>query len=115
METSSSAAWLSGMADPLSAKFGGNVTLSRTDDAVCWGFDGKSAVVELAPDGTLKATFIDAAGIDQVSARPAAAAYRTRSTYGLNATGCGRMIADVVDFFSGVREPKFHFIDAYPR
>jgi len=27
----------------------------------------------------------------------------------------GRMVADLVGFFSGVREPKFRFIDEYPR
>jgi len=25
------------------------------------------------------------------------------------------MVADLVGFFSGVREPKFRFIDEYPR
>jgi len=115
MSFSSSAAWLSTIAAPLSAKFGANLTLSRTGNTVCWGYGGQSAVIELAPDGKLLATFIDAESIDEVSACPAAAAYRVRSSYALNEASCSRMIADLAEFFSGVREPKFTFVDAYPR
>ncbi len=113
--TSAPATWLSSIAAPLAAKFGSNITVSRTGNMVCWGYDGQSAVIEMTAEGSLRATFIDSECIDEVSASPAAAAYRTGSTYALNRASCGRMVADLVDFFSGVREPKFRFIDAYPR
>jgi hypothetical protein len=115
MTSSPQAAWLSGVAAPLTAKFGSALTLSRTENTVCWDFEGQSAVVELTAAGTLRATFIDCESIDAVSATPAAAAYRGSSTYAVNASSCSRMIADMVDFFSGVREPKFTFVDAYSR
>ena len=82
---------------------------------VCWGYDGQSAVIELASNGTMHATFIDLERIDVVSASPAAAVYRGAATYALNQSSCARLVADLVDFFSGMREPKFTFIDAYPR
>jgi hypothetical protein len=82
---------------------------------VCWGYDGQSAIIEMMPDGMLRATFIDCDSIDAVSDRPAAAAYRARSTYALNSASCSRMVADLVDFFSGVREPRFAFVDVHPR
>ncbi len=63
----------------------------------------------------MHATFIDSETIDAVSSSPVAAAYRGRSRYALNEASCARMVSDLVDFFSGVREPKFTFIDAYPR
>jgi len=117
MESSSSASttWLSGIVAPLSKKFGSDITVSRTGDMVCWGYDGQSAVLEMTSDGSLRATFIDSESTDMVSASPAAAAYRTGCTYTLTRAGCGRMVGDLVDFFSGVREPKFRFVDAYPR
>jgi hypothetical protein len=115
MTSSPSAAWLSGIAAPLTERFGADLTLSRTGDMVCWDYDGKSAIVELTSAGTMRATFIDCESIDAVSRTPAAAAYRTSSTYALNRPSCSRMVADMVDFFSGVREPKFIFVDAYPR
>jgi hypothetical protein len=113
--SSASATWLSGIAAPLAAKFGSNITVSRSGNSVCWGYDGQSAVLEMTPQGFLRATFIDSEGIDVVSASPVAAAYRTGSVYALNRASCGRMVADLVDFFSGIREPKFQFVDAYAR
>jgi hypothetical protein len=115
MYSSESASWLSGIVAPLAEKFGGDLTVSRSGNMVCWGYDGQSAVLEMTTDGCLRATFIDSETTDVVSDRPVAAAYRTGSTYALNRTGCGRMVADLVDFFSGIREPKFRFIDAYAR
>jgi hypothetical protein len=112
---STSAEWLSGIVAPLAAKFGGDLMVSRSGNMVCWDYGGQSAVIEMTPDGKMHATFIAAEGVDVVSASPAAAAYRTGSVYALNGSSCGRMVTDLVDFFSGVREPKFTFIDAYPR
>ncbi len=82
---------------------------------VCWGFDGQSATLELAADGTLRATYIDAQQIDAVSSKPVAAVYRSCSAYTLTEAGCHRMVADLADFFSGVREPAFTFVDTYAR
>jgi hypothetical protein len=113
--SSAPATWLSGIAAPLAAKFGSNLTVSRSGNMVCWGYDGQSAVLEMAADGMLRTTFIDSESIDAVSASPAVGAYRTGTAYALNRASCGRMVADLVDFFSGVREPKFTFFDAYPR
>jgi hypothetical protein len=113
--SSASATWLSGIVAPLAEKFGSDITVSRAGNMVCWGYDGQSAVLEMTTDGTLCATFIDSETTDIVSASPVAAAYRTGSSYALTRAGCGRMVTDLVDFFSGVREPKFRFIDAYAR
>jgi hypothetical protein len=113
MMPSSSAAWLSGIAAPLSEKFGGALTVSRTGNVVAWGFDGQSGVVELTQNGTMRVTFVASEQIDAASGTPAAAAYRTGLCYRLDQPSCSRMIADLVDFFSGVREPKFTFVDAY--
>jgi len=115
MVSSSSASWLFDVLGPLAAKFGSTITVSRAENMVCWGYDGQSAVLEVTADGSLRATFIDSEGIDVVSTSPVAAAYCSGSTYALNRTGSGRMVADLVDFFSGVREPKFRFVDAFPR
>jgi hypothetical protein len=82
---------------------------------VCWQYAGQSVVIELRPGNVLEATFIDAQGVDAVSTRPAVAAYRSTTSYALTASSSERMAADLVDFFSGVREPKFVFTDAYLR
>jgi hypothetical protein len=115
MASSPSTVWLSGIAAPLAAKFGDDLTVSRSGNVVCWGYGGQSAVIELTPNGKMHATFIDTEAVDLVSSTPAAAAYRARPVYELTGASCSRMIADLADFFSGVREPRFTFIDAYPR
>ncbi len=115
METSTSAAWLATCADPLTSRFGAGLTVSREGNSVRWGFAGLSAIVEMRTDGKLRATFVDREQLDAVSSRPAAAAYETRTLYALSAVSCSRMVADIVDFFSGVREPKFTFFGAYSR
>ncbi len=112
---SSSADFFAGCVAPLVARFGDRLTLARRENVVCWRYDGQSAVVELHPNGRLTATFIGADGLDAVAARPAAAVYSTNVTYALDPASCRRMVADLYDFFSGVREPKFTFVDAYLR
>jgi hypothetical protein len=115
MTSSPSASWLSGIAAPLTAKFGADLTVSRMGNMVCWGYDGQSAVIEMMSDGALRATFIDCERVDEVSASAAAAVYRARGTYTLDPAGCRRMSADLVEFFSGAREPRFSFVDVLPR
>jgi hypothetical protein len=109
------AGWLSGIAAPLTQMFGDALTVSRNGNMVCWGYDGQSAVIEMTLDGLLCATFIDCERLEAVSALPAVAAYRTGATYTLTPAGCRRMVDDLVDFFSGIREPRFRFVDAYAR
>jgi hypothetical protein len=115
MSFSSPATWFTSIASPLTSKFGADLTVSRSGNMVCWGYDGQSAVVELDPDGFLRAAYIDAERRDAVSDAPVAAVYRCGSPYALTESGCRRMIADLCDFFSGVREPAFTFVDDYSR
>jgi hypothetical protein len=82
---------------------------------VCWGYDGQSAVIELMSEGSLRATFIDCERVEHVSASAAAAVYCALDAYALDPAGCRRMVADLVDFFSGMREPRFSFVDVHPR
>lgn len=115
MVSSFSSAWLSNVAEPLTSKFGGDLTVCRDGNAVRWGFAGQSALVEMLSDGQMHAIFIDRESVDSVSRRPAAAVYRARVSYALTEASCGRMVTDMVDFFSGMREPKFRFVDAHSR
>jgi cyanophycinase-like exopeptidase len=115
MHSSQTGSWLSALASPLVEKFGSDLTLSRTATTVYWGYGDQSAFIELLENGALLATFIDAPGVDAVSGAASAAVYRSHARYVLSASSCKRMIADLVDFFSGVREPRFTFVDAYPR
>jgi hypothetical protein len=112
---SGNGAWLSKLAEPLTSKFGDGLTLCRDGDRVRWGFAGQSTIVELLPNGKMLATFVDREGIDAVSKRPAAGVYQTFASYALTPASCSRMVADMADFFSGVREPKFTFFDAFTR
>jgi hypothetical protein len=43
--------WLATVAEPLAARLGGELIVTREGDAVTWNFDGQSAVVELLADG----------------------------------------------------------------
>lgn len=113
MSRSTSAAWLSDAVEPLRSRFGGELTLRRDGDAVRWDYGGCSAVAELTADGRMHLRFIDRSAIDAVTNRPATAVYRSRESYALNSTSCSHAIGDIVDFFSGKREPAFTFIDAY--
>ncbi len=99
---------------PLIAAFGDRLTLWRDGNRVQWGCDGQSIVVEMCEDGTLDATFVDRAGVDEVTGQFASAVYRRESgiAYRLTADGASRMIGDMTDFFGGTREPLFAFVDA---
>jgi hypothetical protein len=69
--------------------------------------------VALRPEGTLEATFVERPGYDAVNATQARCVYRRASGTGYTLTheGCSRMVADLTDFFSGMREPRFAFVD----
>jgi len=114
MVTSESVRWFADLASPLFSKFGDGLTLCREGKRVEWSYDGRSAVVELTPQGTLEALFIERPTIDAVTSQEAAAVYRSQQLpYALTPAGCTRMVDDMVDFFSGVREPRFVFATAY--
>ena len=102
------------LADELGSRFHDGLTIERDGDSVRWTYAGAAAVVSLRPEGTLQATFLDAPSTDAVSAARVSCAYRSASRlgYGLSLEGCGRMVADMTDFFSGVREPRFTFVGA---
>lgn len=106
--------WMADLAAPLISKFAEGLTLSRDGERVEWSYGGQSAVIELTPQGTLNATFVAPPSFDAVSSSLAAAVYRPRTVpYALTPAGCSRMVDDMVDFFSGVREPRFVFAGAY--
>jgi hypothetical protein len=107
-------AWLADLAAPLVSKFGEGLTLCRDGRRVEWSYGGQSAVIELTPQGTLEAMFVERPVVDAVSSNLAAAVYRPRHVpYSLTPAGCTRMVDDLVDFFSGVREPYFVFSNAH--
>jgi hypothetical protein len=106
--------WLAESVQPLISKFGDRLSLVRDRNCVQWSFEGHAAIVEFQPGDELRATFVAAPVLDEVSCRPVSAVYRPkRHPYRLNAEGSARMVADMVAFFSGVREPRFDFVNAY--
>ena len=103
--------WLAELTEPLVSKFGDRLIVRRYGGAVRWCYDGRSALVELLADGRLDATFLDLPTVDRISRSLAAPLYRPSGRgYTLSAEGCNRMAADLVDFFTGVREPHFTFV-----
>lgn len=99
---------------PLTQKFGDRLTLWREGNRVQWSCEGRSAIVELQADGSLDATFVDSPAIDEVTGESVVAIYRRQSeiAYRLTADGCGRMVDDLMAFFSGTCEPRFTFVAA---
>ncbi len=96
---------------PLISNFGEHLTLWRDGNVVHWSYEGQSIVVELQHDGTVGATFIDRPGIDEISGAESAAVYHRPGdrAYRLTPVGCTAMVADMMAFFSGDREPHFRF------
>lgn len=114
MEQYEPLSWLAESVKPLISKFGDRLSLVRDRNCVQWSFEGNAAIVEFQPGDELRATFVAAPVIDEVSSRPISAVYRSRHhRYQLSPEGSARMVADMVAFFSGVREPRFAFINAY--
>ena len=97
---------------PLWTSFGEHLTIVRDGSAVRWVYDGRSVLVGLRGE-VVEATFVDLPAIDAVSATPVSAAYRaTGNGYALTPAGASRMVADIVAFFEGTREPRFTFAGA---
>jgi hypothetical protein len=114
MESHEPVRWLAESAAPLISKFGDRLTLVRDRNCVHWAFEGHAAIVEFQPGGELRATFVAAPVIDEVSSQPVSTVYRSRSDrYPLTRDGSVRMIDDMVAFFSGTREPRFDFVSAF--
>jgi hypothetical protein len=102
---------LAATAAPLWANFGDDLTLWRDGDVVHWSYEGQTVTVEQQPDGAATASFVDAPSIDQVTGEPASAVYRRTANgrYHLTEESCRAMVADMIAFFSGDREPIFTF------
>ncbi len=98
---------------PLVSTFGERLSFSREGQQAQWSFDGHVVVVELAATDWIAAQFIAPAGTDVVSGRPSAAVYASdRCGYAMTNADCERMVADMIAFFSGTREPRFTFVAA---
>ena len=112
--TADSVRWLADAFTPLTSKFGDRLSLFRDGDRVQWTYEGQAAIVELRSEGAIEATFVDRSTVDGVSGTTACAVYRSLGQgYALSAEGCRRIVSDMVDFFSGIREPRFAFVDAH--
>jgi hypothetical protein len=113
MDNFESVRWLAESVSPLRSTFGSRLSLVRDRNCVQWSCDGNAAIVEFAPGNELRATFVAAPVVDEVSLLPVSAVYRARPrTYRLTPEGSARMVSDMVAFFSGIREPRFVFINA---
>jgi hypothetical protein len=96
--------------------FAHGLTLCRDGDVVQWSFAGQSAIVAPRDGGVVGATFIGEPAHEVISGGLAAPAYCAKgsATYPLTRDGCTRMVADMVAFFGGTREPRFDFITTLP-
>jgi hypothetical protein len=96
---------------PLISNFGEGLTLWRDGNVVHWSYAGQTVVVALQFDGTVEATFIDRPSTDVVNAAETQALYArsTGAPYRLTPNGCNAMVADMMAFFAGDREPAFTF------
>ncbi len=99
---------------PLFSNFGDDLTLWRDGNVVHWSYDGQTVVVAQREDGAATASFVDVAGIDEVSGTAASAVYRRTAErcYQMTDESCKAMVGDMIAFFSGEREPFFTFTGA---
>jgi hypothetical protein len=105
--------WLVEALAPLESAFGEQLHFSRDGAAALWSYEGHAAVVELDAGERIVARFVGPPEIDAVSGRPAAPVYVCGDRgYALTPAGCERMVADMMAFFSGTREPRFTFVAA---
>jgi hypothetical protein len=113
MDDSDSVGWLADSMTPLSTTFGDRLSLVRDRNCVQWSCDGQAAIVEFAAGRELRATFVSAPVVDEVTSLLVSAVYHPRArSYRLTREGSARMVADMMAFFSGVREPRFTFVNA---
>lgn len=111
MVHSAPARWLTDAFSPLASAFGGAMRFSRNETGAVWSYDGHSAIVELSGPDRILARFLAQPQLDEISGRPTTPVYESAPHgYPLTPTGCERMVTDIVDFFSGTREPRFTFV-----
>jgi hypothetical protein len=105
--------WLGDALAPLGATFGERLRFSRDGTVARWSYGDHSATVELGGADRIVARFVAPPAIDAISGQPSAPVYqRYEHGYALSRAGCERMVADMVAFFSGIREPRFTFVSA---
>jgi hypothetical protein len=109
MFTGSSAAAFAAASAPLISSFGEGLTLWRDGDVVHWAYDEQTIVVALRFDGTVDATFVDRPRTDARGDEVQAVYDHGRTPYRLTPGGAKAMVADMMAFFSGSREPRFRF------
>jgi hypothetical protein len=99
---------------PLFSSFGDSLTLWRDGNVVHWSYEGQTVIVAQQDDGAATASFVDAPGIDQVSGTSTSAIYRRTAerSYRFTEESTRAMVADMMAFFSGEREPFFTFTGA---
>jgi hypothetical protein len=113
MDDSDSVRWLADSMTPLCSTFGDRLSLIRDRNCVQWSCDGHAAIVEFAAGDELRATFVSAPVLDEVTSLLVSAVYCPRPrSYRLTREGSARMVSDMMAFFSGVREPRFTFVNA---
>ena len=101
------------VAGTLHTTFGDRLTFHREGHAVRWSFEGQSAIVEFADARHVAARFLDRPAPDCAAEDWTRAVYEPHGkTYSLDSRGCTRMASDLVDFFRGIREPRFRFTGA---
>jgi hypothetical protein len=112
--TAHSATNLAAATAPLFSSFGDDLRLWRDGNVVHWSYDGQTVVVEQQSDGGARAMFVDAPATDEISQSQVSAIYRRSAgrSYHLTEESCKAMVADIIAFFSGEREPFFTFVDA---
>lgn len=96
---------------PLWANFGPDLTLMRDGDVVRWSYEGQTVVVAQQADGAATASFVDAPALDQVTGCAESAIYRrsVERCYQMTPESAAALVADMVAFLQGEREPFFTF------
>jgi len=107
------AQWLGDVFAPLGSAFGERLRFSRDGSVARWSYEGHAAIVEMGGADRILARFVAPPALDAISGELLAPVYlREEHGYVLNRAGCERMVADMVAFFSGTREPRFTFVAA---
>jgi len=105
--------WLVEALGPLDHALGDRLCFSREGSSACWSYDGHAALVELSGIDRIAARFVAPATIDAFSGAAMTPEYLSDERgYPVTASGCERLVADMLAFFSGTREPAFTFVGA---
>jgi hypothetical protein len=102
--------WLGEVFAPLGSTFGERLRFTRDGSVARWSYEGHAAIVEMGREDRIVARFVAPPAVDAVSGKLAAPVYAREDGYALTRTGCEHMVADMVAFFSGTREPRFTFV-----